>query len=116
MFASTDTSLFFSQTARKQTKKAISLESSSHAVLLCDFIRYRLVMKGAASSVCQRVSSNIPAGLFCVLDVCVYVSGRVYLGWVDVVEHHYGCAVVIQHQSPEVLHCVWQRVLGHYEC
>lgn len=48
--------------------------------------------------------------------VCAHVSGRVYLGWIDVVEHHYGCAVVVQHQSPEVLYCVWKRVLGHYEC
>lgn len=47
--------------------------------------------------------------------VYAHVSGRVYLCWVDVVEHHYGCAVVVQHQSPEILDCVWQRVLGHYE-
>lgn len=48
--------------------------------------------------------------------VCARVSGRVYLGWVYIVEHYYGGAVIVQHQSPEVLHCVWQWVLGHYEC
>lgn len=50
------------------------------------------------------------------LRVCAHVSGRVYLGGIHVVEHHYGSAVVVQHQSPEVLYRVWQRVLGHYEC
>lgn len=50
------------------------------------------------------------------VSVYAHVSDRVYLCWVDVVEHHDGCAVVVQHQSPEILHCVWQRVLGHYEC
>lgn len=49
------------------------------------------------------------------VNVCAHVSGRVYLGWVNIVEHYYGSAVVVQHQSPEVLYCVWQRVLGHYE-
>lgn len=49
--------------------------------------------------------------------VCVYAhaSGRFYLGRVNIVQHYYGCAVVVQHQSPEILHSVWQRVLGHYE-
>lgn len=50
------------------------------------------------------------------MSVCAHVSDRVYLGWVDIVEHYYGSAVVVQHQSPEVLYCVWQGVLGHYEC
>ena len=48
-------------------------------------------------------------------SVCAHESGRVCLGRVDVVEHHYGSAVVVQHQPPEVLHRVRQRVLGHDE-
>lgn len=43
-------------------------------------------------------------------------SGPAYLSWVHIIEHYYGCAVVIQHQPPEVLYCIWERVLGHNEC
>lgn len=50
--------------------------------------------------------------------VCVHthVSGRVYLGWINVVQHHYGCAVVVQNQPPEILYSVRKWVLGHDEC
>lgn len=81
VFASTDTSLgFFSLGSQwKKTKRKQSFsESSSHAVLLCDFIRYRLLMKGTVSSVCEYTSRNIPRGLFCVLYVCVCVCMHTY--------------------------------------
>lgn len=88
----------------------------------CPFVwLYKILMKGTASSVvCLWVPFfwNIPPGIvLCIACVCVClcISGRVYLGWVNVVEHYYGRAVVVQHQSPEILHRVWQRVLGHYE-
>lgn len=45
----------------------------------------------------------------------VAILGRVYLGRVDVVQHHDGGAVVVQNQPPEVLHRVGERVLGHDE-
>lgn len=67
-------------------------------------ILYTLVMKKNQHFVCE--TCNVSS---------FWAHGLGYLCWVHVVEHHYGCAVVVQHQPPKVLHCVWQRVLGHYE-
>ncbi len=130
VFASTDTSLGFFlfpwvHSGRKQKKSNLFLNpvptlSFCVTLLDTDFWWKELFHP---SSVCEYTSCNIPVDYFvycmrvCVC-VCVFahVSGRVYLGWVNVIEHYYGCAVVVQHQSPEILHRVWQRVLGHYEC
>lgn len=120
VFAGADTSLGSYLGEGKKKKQSFS-ESSSHAVcvtLLDTDLWWKELHP--VSSVCEPTSGNIPGGLFCIFFVCecvcAHVSGRVYLGRVNVVEHYYGCAVVVQHQSPEVLYCVWQRVLGHNEC
>lgn len=49
-----------------------------------------------------------------ILCFCVRVCVR-HLCRVNVVEHDNGGAVVVEHQAPEVLDCVGQRMLGNDE-
>lgn len=82
----------------------LAIESKTLCVCVCVCVRYTTKELQHQSSVA------------CICYVRARVSGRVYLGWINVVQHHDGCAVIVQDQPPEILHRVRKWVLGHDEC
>lgn len=52
--------------------------------------------------------------LFTCVPVCTCVC-CVYLRRIDIIQHDDGRAVVVEDQTPKVLHCVRQRMLGNNE-
>lgn len=74
----------------------------------------RTQLGGGGARKTQEVGFSFTRSSQFVLKLCVYVWLR-HLCRVDVVEHDDGGAVVVEHQAPEVLDRVGQRMLGYDE-